>query len=97
MGLAYREWAAFIAKETNATTPFCLILSNIMDQKEVALHVTLHESSKCPLHVLPSNESNMRKRDPVFSQAFLYLLKDVKGKNLLSLTGVLIYYFLLEQ
>lgn len=41
MGLAFNEWAAFIARETNAASPFCLF--NIMDQKEVVLHVTLHE------------------------------------------------------
>lgn len=46
MGLAFSEWAAFIARETNATPPFCLFLSNDVDQKEVVLHVTQHEKIK---------------------------------------------------
>lgn len=53
MGLASREWAAFITKETNATSPFCVFLSNIMDQKEIVVHVTLQQRSKCSLHVSP--------------------------------------------
>lgn len=75
MGLACSEWAAFIAKETNATTPFCLFPSNNVDQKEVALRVALHERSKCPRHVFPSNDSNLRERDPSFWQAFAFFFK----------------------
>lgn len=44
--LVLSEWAAFIAWVTNATSPFCLILSNIVDQMEVVLRVPLHKRSK---------------------------------------------------
>lgn len=80
MGLAFREWAAFIAKETNAAPPplpptppplvFSLFLSNIVDQKEVVLRVTLEKRSKCSLHVSPSNGCKMRKRESCICRAF---------------------------
>lgn len=71
MGLVFGEWEAFIAGETNATSPFCLFLSNIVDQKEVVLRVALHVRSKCSLHVSPSNGCRMSKREPSICQAFL--------------------------
>lgn len=37
MGLASRDGGAFIAKGTNAASPFCLFPSNNMDQKEIVL------------------------------------------------------------
>ena len=72
MGLVFREWAAFIARETNATEPFCLFQSNIADQKEVVvLHVTLHQRSKYSLHVCHIKRMEDEKEGTTYLTSFL--------------------------